>query len=218
MDDTQVRRITGIAGIALGVATLVAVPLYFIHAGAPPPANVFTRNLVGLFSMASLIVFFAGFAQLLRRAGAEHEWAASVFTSAGTLFVAVSLIAISLEAGVVFGTPDGTVDPTTDGPLAEGNILIHGPIKRMLTAILLLAAGFSVIRSRIVPAWLGRAAYVIALFNLAFVPSIYFGSDATRFYSALGWGNSAFCASFVAWWIIAVGVVLLCRPRGGAYS
>ena len=61
--------------------------------------------------------------------------------------------------------------------------------------------------------WLGYAAYVIAVFNLAFVPSIYFGSDATRFYSALGWGNSAFCGSFVAYWIIAVGIVMLRRPR-----
>jgi hypothetical protein len=67
------------------------------------------------------------------------------------LFVAVTLVAISFEAGVVFGAPDGTVDPTTDGPLAHGNILIHGPIKRLLTAILLLAAGFAVVRARIVP-------------------------------------------------------------------
>ena len=113
------------------------------------------------------------------------------------------------------GAPDGTLDPTTDGPLAHGNILIHGPIKRLLTAILLSAAGFAVIRSHVVPRWMGIAAYVIALFNLAFVPSIYFGSDATQFYSALGWGNSAFCASFLAYWIVAVAIALLRRPRPG---
>jgi hypothetical protein len=116
---------------------------------------------------------------------------------------------------VVFGAPDGTLDPTTDGPLAHGNILIHGPIKRLLTAILLLAAGFAVVRSRVVPVWMGRAAYVIALFNLAFVPSIYFGKDATQFYSALGWGNTAFCASFLAYWVVAVAIALLRRPRTG---
>lgn len=213
MDDAQVRRATGLSGVALGLATVVAIPLYFMYPGPPPAWNVFTRDLVGLISVSLLIVFFAGFGHLLRRAGAAHEWAASIFHSAGMLFVAVALVAISFEAGVVFGAPDGTVDPTTDGPLALGNILIHGPIKRLLTAILLLAAGFAIIRARIVPVWLGRAAYVIALFNLAFVPSIYFGKDATQFYSALGWGNSAFCASFLAYWIVAVGIVLLRRPR-----
>ncbi len=215
MDDSQARLITGVSGLALGLATLLAIPLYFMYQGPPPAWNVFTRDLIGLTSMAFLIVFFAGFNQLLRRAGAAHELAAAVFHGAGLLFVAVSLVAISLEAGVVFGAPDGTLDPTTDGPLAHANILIHGPIKRLLTAVLLLAAGFAVLRARIVPAWLGRAAYVIAIFNLAFVPSIYFGKDATRFYSALGWGNSAFCASFLAYWIVAVSIVLLRRPRAG---
>ncbi len=213
MDDAHVRLITGVSGVALGLATVVAIPLYFMYQGPPPAWNVFTRDLVGLISVAFLIVFFAGFSHLLRRAGAEHEWAASIFHSAGMLFVAVALVAISLEAGVVFGAPDGTLDPTTDGPLAHGNILIHGPIKRLLTAIQLLAAGLAVVRTQIVPAWLGRAAYAVALFNLAFVPSIYFGKDATQFYSALGWGNSAFCASFLAVWIVAVGIVLLRRPR-----
>jgi hypothetical protein len=215
MDDAQVRRITGFSAVAMALTTIVAIPLYFMYEGPPPAWNVFTRDLVGLITCALLIVFFAGFSQLLRRSGPAHEWAASIFHTAGMLFVAVALVAISLEAGVVFGAPDGTLDPTTDGPLAHGNILIHGPIKRLLTAILLLAAGFAVIRTRIVPAWMGRAAYAIALFNLVFVPSIYFGKDATQFYSALGWGNSAFCASFLAYWIVAVGISLLRRPRAG---
>ena len=213
MDDARVSQITGISGVALGLATIVAIPLYFMYPGPPPAWNVFTRNLFGLISVAFLILFFTGFSHLVRRAGAAYEWPASIFQNTGMLFVAVSLVAISHEAGVVFGAPDGTLDPTTDGPLAHGNILIHGSIKRLLTAILLLAAGFAVIRTRIVPTWLGRAAYAVALFNLAFVPSIYFGKDATQFYSALGWGNSAFCASFLAYWIVAVSIMLLRRPR-----
>ena len=78
---------------------------------------------------------------------------------------------------------------------------------------MLLAAGFAVIRTQIAPRWLGYAAYVIALFNLVFVPSMYFGKDAAVFYSAIGWGNSASCASFLAYWILAIGIVLLRRPR-----
>jgi hypothetical protein len=44
------------------------------------------------------------------------------------LYVAVALVSTALEAGVVFGAPDGTLDPTTDGVLAHANILIHGSI------------------------------------------------------------------------------------------
>ena len=196
MDDAHVRRITGISGVAIGAGGILALPLYFMYSGPPPAWNVFTRDLVNLITCAFLIVFIAGFSHLLRRADAAYEWMASLVYAAGMLFVAVALVAISLEAGVMFGAPDGGVDPTIDGPLAEGNILIHGSIKRMLTAVLLLPAGYAVLRTRMLPGWLGGTAYVIALFNLAFVPSMYFGKDAARSYSAIGWGNSAFAPAF----------------------
>jgi hypothetical protein len=213
MTDAQIRRITGLSGVALAISGMATLPLYFMYAGPPPAWNVFTRELIALFSFTSLILFVTGFSCLIRRSGAAYEWVASVFHGAGLLFVGIALVAVSLEAGVVFGAPDGTLDPTIDGPLAEGNILMQGSIKRLLTAIMLVAGGFAVLRTALVPRWMGYAAYVIAAFNLFFVPSMYFGKDATRFYSAIGWGNSAFCASFLAYWILAVGIVLLRRPR-----
>jgi hypothetical protein len=39
------------------------------------------------------------------------------------------------------------------------------------------------------PTWVGRTAYVLALINLAFVPALYFGDNAADFYSAQGWGH-----------------------------
>jgi type IV secretory pathway VirB2 component (pilin) len=71
----------------------------------------------------------------------------------------------------VFGAPDGSLDPTIDGPLAQANMLAHGPIKRLLTAIYLFAAGHAALRAELLPASLRRAGYLIALINLAFVPS-----------------------------------------------
>jgi hypothetical protein len=213
MNDAQIRKITGISAVVFALLGIATIPLYFVHSGPPPAWNVFTRDLMGLITFAFMISFFAGFGYLLRRADSTLEWIASVFHSTGMLFVAVALVAVSLEAGVVFGAPDGTVDPTIDGPLADANILIHGSIKRLLTLVLLLAAGFAVLRTQIVPRWIGYAAYAIAAFNLFFVPSMYFGRDVTQFYSAIGWGNSAFCGSFLAYWILAVGIALLLRPR-----
>jgi hypothetical protein len=199
--------------VTIGVAGTLLIPLYFMYSGAPPAWNVLTRDLLNLILCALLIVFIAGFSYLIRQADAAYEWAASLAYASGLMFVAVTLVAISLEAGVIFGNPDGTVDPTIDGPLAEGNILIHGSIKRLLTAVFLLPAGYAVLRTRMLPSWVGRAAYAVSFFNLAFVPSIYFGKDAAQFYSAVGWGNSAFAASFIMYWILAVGITMLRQSR-----
>ena len=213
MNNAQVRNITGISGVTIGVGGTLLIPLYFMYSGAPPAWNVLTRDLLNLILCAFLIVFIAGFSYLIRHADPAYEWVASLVYGAGLIYVAVTLVATSLEAGVVFGTPDGTLDPTIDGPLAAGNILIHGSIKRVLTAVFLVPAGYAVLRTKMLPGWVGRAAYGIALFNLAFVPSIYFGKDAAQFYSAIGWGNSAFAASFIMFWILAVGIIMLRQPR-----
>jgi hypothetical protein len=211
MDCARIRCITGISGLMVGVMAMLVIPLYFMYAGPPPAWNVFTRNLLGLVSCAFLLLFITGFSDCLRQAGAAYE--ASLVYAAGLLFVAVTLVAVSLEAGAVFGAPDGTVDPTIHGPLADANILIHGSIKRLLTVLLLVPAGYAVLRSGMLPRGIGWAAYVIAFINLLFIPSIYFGKDATAFYSALGWGNTAFTASFLGFWLMAVGIALLRQPR-----
>jgi len=213
MNNAKVRRLTGISGVMIGVGTTLIVPLYFIYSGPPPAWNVFTRNLLNLIFCALMIVFVAGFCHLIRQADAAYEWVAALAYGAGLIYVAVSLVATSLEVGAVFGAPNGMIDPTIDGPLAEGSILIHGSVSRILTAVFLSAAGYAVLRTRVLPGWVGRAAYGIALFNLAFVPSLYFGKDPAQFYSAVGWGNTAFAASFILYWSLAVGITLLRQPR-----
>lgn len=201
----------GIAGVMMGLSVMLSIPLYFIYAGPPPAWNVLTRDLVNLISFALMLVFIACFSHLIRRADEESGWLASIFYGAGMLFVAVALVATALEAGVVFGIPDGTVDPTIDGPLAHANILMHGSIKRLLTVVMLVPAGYAVLRTGILPRWVAWGAYLIAAANLAFVPSLFFGSDVTKFYSAIGWGNSAFVGSFLGYWILAVGIAALRR-------
>lgn len=213
MDTTQARRVTGLCGVLIGLGVTLSIPLYFTHAGPPPVWNVLSRDLINLVVMALFIVFVAGLSHILRRADAASEWVASVVYDAGMLFIGVSLISIANKAGMVFGAPDGTLDPTTDGPLAEANILIHGSIKRMLTAVMLFAAGYAVLRSDALPRWVGWLAHLVALVNLAFVPSLFFGRDVTKFYSAHGWGNSALAGCLIGYWMLAVGVVLLRKPR-----
>jgi hypothetical protein len=197
----------------IGVGATLLVPLYFMFSGAPPAWNVLTRNLLNLILCAFLIVFIAGFYHLIRQTDAAYEAAGSIVFGAGLMYVAATLVGISLEVGAVLGTPDATLDPTIDGPLAHGSILLHGSIARILTAVFLGAAGYAIRGTRSFPGWTGRTAHGIALFNLAFVPSLYWGTDPAQFYSAIGWGTTAFAAVFLPYWMLAVGIVMIRQPR-----
>ena len=212
MDNTSIRVITAWAGIAAAITVFAAVPLYFVYDGPPSADNVFTRCLLTLFTAAFMLIFFSGFTQLIREQNAKHEWHASLFWGSSLLYVGFVLLGAAHEAGVAFNAP-GVMDPTIGGLLADANILVHGSIKRMLTAVMLFVAGSAALRTLMIPRWLGLAAWAIGLINLAFVPSVYFGKDPTAFYSAIGWGNTAVVGSLIAYWIIAVAIVLLRRPR-----
>ncbi|MEJ3652466.1 hypothetical protein WEH80_05635 [Actinomycetes bacterium KLBMP 9759] len=214
----HLHRLTGLSGIVLGLLTTLTVPLYFVHEGAPPAWNVLTRNLISLVMCALLIVFLSGLRQVISRPDAPYDWLAGVAHSAGLVYIAVTLVATALEVGGVLSAAGGAVDPTVEGPLAAGNVLLHGSVARLITAVLLFAAGYVILRSRALPAWTGRSAYLIAAVNLAFVPSLYFGTDPARFYSALGWGNTALAASLISYWVVAVGVVLVRRGQKSDFS
>jgi DNA-binding NarL/FixJ family response regulator len=213
MTDTTARRLTGFAGILAAILGIVLVPLYFTYSGPPPAWNVLTRNLINMIAAVAILVFLLGLAHLVRRAGARYDWFASVISGAGVLYAAITLVAISLETGVVLQTTDGTVDPTVDGPVAHANMLLHGSIARLLTAVTLFAAGAAIVRSGILPRWIGRAAYVVAVINLAFVPAMFFGDDAAHFYSAVGWGTAATAATLVLYWALAAGIAALRHRR-----
>lgn len=212
-EEASVRKITSGAGLIAGVTVLISVPLYFMYGGPPPAWNVLTRDLISLLTCGGLLVFVAGFSHLAGRLSSVAGFASLVAAGAGFIFIAITLVTISLEAGVVFGAPDGSLDPTIDGPLAQANMLAHGPIKRLLTAIYLFAAGYAAQRAGLLPAWLRRAGYVIALINLAFVPSLYFGTDPTDFYAVHSWANSAVTGSFLIYWVIAASIALIWARR-----
>ncbi|WP_323180859.1 hypothetical protein [Streptomyces sp. NBC_01142] len=183
-----------------------------------------TRILLNLFVCAFLLVFLSGFRHVLRRAAPDHDWVAGLAFTAGLVYVVVTLVSNSMEAGAVFAAHGTPVDPTTDGPLAAGHTLLYGSIGRITTTLFLTASGFVALRTPLLPDWAGRTAYAVAAVNLAFVPSLYFGTDPADFYSAIGWGTTAVVASLLMYWILALSIHLL-RPgsrtatvSGGTYS
>jgi hypothetical protein len=209
MNEETQRRLTGVSGVLAGVLAILVVPLYFIYDGPPPAWNVLTRTLLSVVMMTVLLVFFAGLRHLIRVTGLL----ATIVHAAGATYVAVTLVSASMEAGVPLYTPDGELDPTIDGPLAAGMVLIHGPIARVLTIVLLVAVGYAVSRTKVLPGWVSVSAYVIAAANLVFIPSLYFGMNPANFYAANGWGSTASISSVLLYWSAAVGIAVLRRQK-----
>jgi hypothetical protein len=52
-------------------------------------------------------------------------------------------------------------------------------------------------------------ALIIAIINIAFIPSMFFGTNAGDFYSAVGWGNSALTASLYIYYILIMSIIML---------
>lgn len=211
-ESINIRRFTGTFGLLTAGLFLISIPLYFVYSGAPPDWNILTRILLGLVGFMLFIVFLVGFRQIICQADPAYEWVATLAFVAGLLYIGVSLVAQSMEAGTAIATAD-RIDPTVEGPLAPGQFLIQGAIGRALIALFSVAAGYAILRTHALPAWSGWLAYALAILNLAFVPSIYFGSDADQFYSAVGFGTTAVAGSFLIYWIIAVSIVLVRTPQ-----
>jgi hypothetical protein len=210
MNEVGVRRATGVFGVMVGVISVIELPLYFWYSGAPPASNVLTRILLDLFVLAFLIVFLGGFRHLILRADPEYEWIGTLAFGTGLVYVAITFAANSLEAGAVLGATDSPIDPTST---TEGLFLMYGSIGRLLTAVFLVASGFAIRCTEVLPRWTGGTAYALALIHLAFVPSIYFGADPAQFYSAVGWGTTALVGSLFTYWVLAVGIVMIAKGR-----
>lgn len=172
MNETFARRLTGLAGIAAAAALIVEVPLYFIYSGPPPDANVLTRLLIGIVALALMVVFVTAFRELVRRVSPAHEWVGSMASATGLVYATITLVSMGLEAGAVIAA-DRPIDPTID---VSGTYVLYGSISRVMLALFLTAFGHAVSRTRLLPHWTGRSAYVLAAINLAFVPSLFFGN------------------------------------------
>src|SRR5579872_6084061 len=211
MSESSLRRSTGIFGLVATLISLVQLPLYFMYDGAPPQWDILTRVMVSIIGSALLIVFLSGFRLVIRQASWEMEWASTLALVSGLMWLTFSFVAQSMEAGtaIVSKVP---IDPTVDGVLAPGQFLLFGSIGRLMTTLFLSASGFAILRGRLMPPWLCRLAWVVAVVNLAFVPAMFFGPDAAQFYSAVGWGTTATAPCLVLCWILIVSIVLIRTP------
>lgn len=204
------RLVTGWAALLGGILSLVMVALYFVYSGPPPESNVLSRNLITLATFTSFLVFSVGLERMLRRFGdGDAGLAGEVAITALRTYVTVTLVATSLEVGTSLQFPDGSLDPTVDGPLAAGMTFLHGPVARVLVAVFLFGlAATPAVRENFSRRAV-RGSVVLGLINLALVPSIFFGMDAADFYAANGWGATASIGAINVIWFAVLGRAVL---------
>ncbi len=202
MNEHFARRLTGLAGIATAAAFIVEVPLYFIYSGPPPDANVLARLLIGILALAFLVVFVTAFRELVKAAHPAYEWVGTMAFATGLVYATIVLVSSGLEAGAVIAA-DHPIDPTIT---VSGTYILYGSISRLMLALFLTALGYAIARTRLLPRWAGRSAFVLAGINLVFVPSLFFGNDPAHFYAANGWGTTALMGAIFSYWMLGLGV------------
>ncbi|OHV33403.1 MULTISPECIES: hypothetical protein [Pseudofrankia] len=200
------RKLTGTCALLVCTLSLVMVPLYFVYSGPPPASNVLVRALITVVVFTLFLVFTTGLRRVLGRgAGLAGE----IACTSGLVYAVMTMVAASLESGVALEYPDGSKDPTIDGPLANGMALLHGPIARLLVATFLIALAGAVHRTHSLPRRIRNGSVLLAVVNLAFVPSLFFGMDPANFYAANGWGSTASIGAVNMLWTGAIGAAIL---------
>lgn len=206
MPTTIIRRLTGAAGLAAALLHFGELALFFSHAGAPPDSTVFATTIVAITGGTLLVVFMTGLRHLVRAADPAYEFAGTLGSTAGLMWVLLaSYVFLALGAGEAIASAE-PIDQTVD---VTGTYLLGGSIGRIIEALWMGAFGYAIVRTGVLPRWIGRIAYVMVPINLAFVPSIYFGNDPAFFYAANGWGTAALMGFLTVVWILIASIGIL---------
>ena len=216
-------HIAGTLGVIACVIAFAEFPLWFVGESMPKfwDATAFsefvarhsklylTRTLMDLFIFSLLIVFFGGFRHLIVITQASYEWLGTTFFGIATTYIALTLVSDSLAGTVALHTIDGKADPTVVRALNESTVLMFGSVAEVLIATMMVVAGILIFCTKALPRWTGWLAFITAVLNLAFVPTMYFGTDFTKFYSAAGDGPAATAPFAFVIWILATAICMM---------
>ncbi|MHC5797231.1 hypothetical protein ACVXZ4_13845 [Lacisediminihabitans sp. FW035] len=219
--------LTGVAGLAVSGLILLEVGVR-VTLGVRPAlddsaalADFASRTsgqtiaitLIDTLMMAGLIVFLAGFRELITLAEGQLEWLTSIVLGAGFVFVGVTLVGDSLEAGGAFGAIGTAPDPTTIRVLTEGYLLLFGPVSYALVALIAATSAYVIFASTAFPRWTGRLAVVVAALNVVALLTAFGGTDNRSFASVGGWGGAVFATFPWLVWVAATSILALRQRR-----
>jgi hypothetical protein len=170
--------------------------------------------IVDTFLMACLIVFFAGLRQLIIRSSKELSWIADLAFGAGLVFVAITLIGDSMDAGAALDTVGSYApDASVLRALTEGHMLLFGSIGCILIALITSAFSYATFKSNAVPKWTGWIGYGVAILSLLSILTVFGGTEASSFFSAGGTGVTLLATFPFLAWVIIVGIVTIRKQR-----
>ncbi|CAN5163304.1 hypothetical protein BH09ACT3_BH09ACT3_00450 [soil metagenome] len=223
----DVRRWTGVA--ALAVAALLVTEFFVrLFMGDRPDLDdrealaAFTDDyanqtlvkiMIDLFLMTAMIVLFGGFRQVITEARRDLQWIADIAFGAGTVFVAITLVADALEAGSALDAIGMDPDPSAIRALTEGYTLMFGATGCVLIALIAAASGYVTLLSGALPAWTGWVAIGVAVTNLLAVPTMFGGTSTDDFWSAGGVGVALIATFPFFAWAVVVGIVTIRGTR-----
>jgi len=220
----EVRTLTGFAAVAVAILTLAEFFIKVSTGTRPSLGNAaalvsyITDNassilvviVVDTLLMACLIIFFAGFRQLIISAKRDLAWITDLAFGAGLVFVAVTLVGDAMDAGAALDTVNSyAANSVVLRALTEGHMLMFGSISCVLTALVTATFAYTTFASGAVPKWSGWVGYGVAILNLLAVPTVFGGTEATAFGSAGGFGVTLLATFPFLAWVVAVGIVTL---------
>jgi hypothetical protein len=223
----DVRFWTGLAASAVAALLLAEFIVRAVMGPRPPLtdgaalAAFMTRNsthtliivMIDTILMVCVIVFLAGFRQLITHARHELQWVADLAFGAGLVFVGITLVGDAMEAGSALDASDGAPDPSVLRALTEGHMLMFGSTGCVLIALIAAASGYVTFASGALPRWTGWVAYAVAVLNLLALPTMFGGTSDRSFVSAGGVGVAVFATFPWLAWVIAVGIVTIRSRR-----
>jgi hypothetical protein len=226
MNDSYARY-----GAMTGIGFVVLVILGFIVTPQPPDADAAPAEVLGYvvdhanaLHAVQLIFAAAGFLYIwfigtLRDAlsrvevGAGRHALANTAWGAGLVFVAALMVSFALAATATLHPVAN--DPDLTRALWDASLLIPS-VAAPAAAVFFVANGLSILRSGVLPAWLGWLALVTALFNALGIGGVYTDHGAFAADGVLG-----FFIGFLLFliWTLSASIVLvrsLGEPGGTA--
>ena len=222
------RLWTGVAALVVAVLTLVESSVDLFLVGQRPRlddrdalaafmADASTPTLIVIlidtFLMAFLIVFLAGFRQLITKMRPDVEWIADLAFGAGLVFIGLTLVGDAMEAGAALDSIGAVSDPSVVRALTEGHAQMFGSMGCVLTALVAAASAHVIFLSGALPRWTGWLAYGVAIANAAAVPTMFAGTNEATFFSAGGPGIALFATFPWLIWVGSVGLTALRERR-----
>ena len=219
----DVKRWTGVA--AIGVAALLLTEFILHQVVGPRPeldqsaelAAFFVKHhnmlltivLIDTVLMGNIIVFLAGFRQIITHTRHDLQWIADVTFGAGLVFVAITMVGDAMEAGSALDVVNLTPDASAIRALTEGHAVMFGATGCVLLAVISGSSAYAVLASRALPRWTGIVAWVVAGLQLFGLATIYGGTSDHYWFSSGGVGVTLTATFPWIAWVITVGIVTI---------